>query len=61
MVQHMPPDILAMIKKGGRDVKKITHEAAQGKKEPTQGKVINGPVDDSEPGGRIITQDEFMR
>ena len=60
MIQQMPPDILAMIKKSGREVVKISHEDAQGKQEPKQGKVINGPVDDSEPGGRVITQDEFM-
>jgi hypothetical protein len=47
MVQHIPPDILDLIKKSGREVKKISHEDAQGKEAPTQGKVINGPIDEN--------------
>lgn len=44
MQQHMPPDILAMLKKSGKEVKKISHEDAQGKQEPTQGEVVDAPV-----------------
>lgn len=41
---HMPPDVLAMIKKAGKEVKKISHEDVQGKIEPQQGEVVDGVV-----------------
>lgn len=47
-MQHMPPDILDLIKKSGKQIIKISHEDVQGKEVPTQGKVINDPVDGSE-------------
>lgn len=43
-IQVIPPDIAAMMKKAGREVKKISHEDAQGKQEPTQGEVVDAPV-----------------
>jgi len=44
MIQQMPPDIAAMIKKSGREVKKISHEDAQGKEAPKQGEVVDAKV-----------------
>ncbi len=44
MIQHMPPDILDLIKKSGKEVKKITHADANPKKEPQQGEVVNAQV-----------------
>ena len=44
MIQHMPPDILDLHKKSGKQIKKISHEDVQGKEEPKQGEVVDAQV-----------------
>ncbi len=56
---NIPPDVYANIVKQ-RPIKKISHNDAQGKAQPTQGRVINGPVNDPKPEGRAIDESEFM-